>query len=199
MRKFFKDFKAFISKGNIIDLAVAVVIGSAFNKIVNTLVNSIIMPFIGWATGGKSVADWKYVITEANEELGIAENAIKYGEFFQAIIDFLIIGLTLFIMVKVFAYSKRKIEKTKEILSKQVQELTKKDKKKLKKAGINVDELQKESETKTVAEATESQKAEPLIELAKPSKEEELLTEIRDLLMQSVNKDSALNTVEKNK
>ena len=91
MRKLFKEFKQFISKGNIIDLAIAVVLGNAFNKIVNSLVNSVIMPFIGYLTGGASVADWKWIIKEADPVAGTAENAVAYGVFLQAIIDFFII------------------------------------------------------------------------------------------------------------
>ena len=85
---FFADFKKFISKGNILDLAVAVVIGTAFNKIVTSLVNDIIMPLISLCTGGVSVEDWKWVITPATETT--AEVALAYGTFIQAIIDFLI-------------------------------------------------------------------------------------------------------------
>ncbi|MBO4795371.1 MAG: large conductance mechanosensitive channel protein MscL, partial [Clostridia bacterium] len=89
---FWKDFKDFISKGNVIDLAVAVVIGAAFNKIVSSFVNDIIMPLISLAVGGKSVADWKWIITEqvvaADGTVTTAENALRYGAFIQNVIDF---------------------------------------------------------------------------------------------------------------
>ena len=106
---FFADFKKFISKGNILDLAVAVVIGTAFNKIVTSLVNDIIMPLISLCTGGVSVEDWKWVITPATETT--AEVALAYGTFIQAIIDFLIIALTIFIILRIIVNSQRGIQK----------------------------------------------------------------------------------------
>lgn len=120
---FFSDFKKFISKGNILDLAVAVVIGTAFNKIVTSLVNDIIMPLISLCTGGVSVEDWKWVITPATETT--AEVALAYGTFIQAIIDFLIIALTIFIILRIIVNSQRGIQK-----------LSRKMKKKLKKQGV---------------------------------------------------------------
>lgn len=100
------EFKEFIAKGNVLDLAVGVVIGAAFGKIVTALVDGIIMPFISMITGGVSVADWKYVITPAQmgadgKEIA-AEVAIKYGALFQTIIDFLIIGFVIFLVVKAY-------------------------------------------------------------------------------------------------
>ena len=117
---FFADFKKFISKGNILDLAVAVVIGTAFNKIVTSLVNNIIMPLISLCTGGVSVEDWKWVITPATETT--AEVALAYGTFIQAIIDFLIIALTIFIILRIIVNSQRGIQK----LSKKMKILLKK-------------------------------------------------------------------------
>ena len=94
MKKFFADFKKFISRGNVIDLAVGVVVGGAFGKITTSLVNDIIMPLISLLFGGKSVADWKWVIQEATYDdagtLLTAETALHYGSFIQTIIDFLI-------------------------------------------------------------------------------------------------------------
>ena len=104
MKKFFKEFKAFISKGNILDLAVAVIIGGAFGKIVTSLVNDLIMPLISLAVGGKSVADWKWVIKEATYDgdgiLKTAETAFMYGNFLQTLIDFIIIALCIFLIYK---------------------------------------------------------------------------------------------------
>lgn len=178
MKKIFIEFKQFISKGNIIDLAIAVVLGNAFNKIVNTLVNSVIMPFIGYLTGGASVSDWKWVIKPATETT--AENAILYGTFLQAIIDFLIIAICLFAAMKIVKFSRNKIEKTKTVLQKNIKELTKKDKKRLKKQGVDVDKLDGEGsveEAITKSEVVVAPKLDP-----EPTKEEKLLTEIRDLL-----------------
>ncbi len=182
MRKLFIEFKQFISKGNIIDLAIAVVLGSAFNKIVNTLVNSIVMPLIGLATGGASLADWKWVIRAADPENGITENAVLYGAFLQAIIDFLIIALCLFIAMKVVKFSKNKIEKTTIMLQKNIKELTKKEIKKLKKQGVDVEKLEKDGES-TVEQAIQKTEAvQAPAPVPQPTKEEKLLTEIRDLL-----------------
>ena len=180
MRKLFGEFKQFISKGNIIDLAIAVVLGNAFNKIVNTLVNSVIMPFIGYLTGGASVADWKWVIKEADEVAGTAENAVLCGAFIQAIIDFLIIAICLFLAMKIVKSSRKRLEKTRIVLQKNIEELTKKDKKRLKKQGVDVDKLEGEGSVKDIikkSEAVNAPKLDP-----EPSKEEKLLTEIRDLL-----------------
>ena len=94
MRKFVEEFKAFIAKGNVVDMAVAVIIGGAFSKIVTSLVNDIIMPVIGLIVGKMNVAEMKWVITPAVvDEAGVetaAEVALKYGNFLQTIIDFLI-------------------------------------------------------------------------------------------------------------
>lgn len=104
MKKFFQEFKAFIAKGNVVDMAVAVIIGGAFSKIVTALVNDIIMPLVSLVTGGVSVADWKWVITPAVVENGVevhAEAALRYGDFLQTILDFLIISLCIFAALKV--------------------------------------------------------------------------------------------------
>ena len=79
-------------------MAVGVIIGSAFTKIVNSLVNDVLMPALGVLTGGVNFADLKFVITPATEE--VAEVAIKYGAFVQNIIDFLLIAIVVFAMVK---------------------------------------------------------------------------------------------------
>ncbi|MBR5521484.1 MAG: large-conductance mechanosensitive channel protein MscL [Oscillospiraceae bacterium] len=93
-----QEFKAFISRGNVVDMAVGVIIGSAFTKIVNSLVNDVFMPVLGVITGGVNFAELKYVITPATEE--VAEVAIKYGSFIQNIVDFLLIAAVVFAMVK---------------------------------------------------------------------------------------------------
>lgn len=100
------EFKAFIARGNVIDLAVAVVIGAAFNKIVSALVDGIIMPVIATLTGGVSVDDWKIVVTPqqldaAGKEI-VAEVSIKYGMLLQAVIDFLLIAFVIFLLVKAY-------------------------------------------------------------------------------------------------
>lgn len=110
MKGFWKDFKAFISKGNIIDLAIAVIIGGAFGKIVTSLVNDVIMPLISLAIGGVSISDWKWVITPADPALGITESALNYGFFIQTVLDFLIIAFFIFLAIRLMQKSKQKLE-----------------------------------------------------------------------------------------
>jgi large conductance mechanosensitive channel len=101
-----KEFREFVARGNVIDLAVAVLIGAAFGKIVTALVDGIVMPVISLLTGGVSVKDWKVVITPAQvDAMGkevAAEVAIKYGLFFQSVIDFLLIALAIFLVLKAY-------------------------------------------------------------------------------------------------
>ncbi|MBQ3100218.1 MAG: large-conductance mechanosensitive channel protein MscL [Clostridia bacterium] len=109
-----KEFKEFISKGNVIDMAVGVIIGGAFGKIVTSLVNDIIMPFFSWVFGGSGIENLKYVYQLADEENGIAEGAINYGTFISTVVDFLLIALSIFIFVKIVAGVRKKFEKKKE-------------------------------------------------------------------------------------
>ncbi|RDU22528.1 large-conductance mechanosensitive channel protein MscL [Anaerosacchariphilus polymeriproducens] len=104
-----KEFKEFALKGNVIDLAVGVIIGGAFGKIVTSLVNDIIMPLLSILLGGLNFTNLKYVITPANGS--VAEVALKYGAFLQSMIDFFIIAFSIFIFVKVITSIKKpKIE-----------------------------------------------------------------------------------------
>ncbi len=140
MKKFLNEFKAFAMRGNVIDLAVGVVIGGAFGKITTSIVNDIIMPLVSMITGGVDFSEWKWVLKEAvlNAE-GVetaAEVSVKFGNTIAIILDFIIIAFAVFCMVK----------------------------------GIN--SLHKKKE-----EAPKAPPAPPA-----PTKEELLLTEIRDLL-----------------
>ena len=103
-----KEFKKFIMRGNVVDLAVGVIIGGAFGKIVTSLVNDLIMPVIGWILGGTDFSKYQYVITEAVGD--VPANVIKYGSFIQAIIHFLLIALVVFTIVKLINRSRRKKE-----------------------------------------------------------------------------------------
>lgn len=104
MKKFFNDFKAFAVKGNVIDMAIGVIIGGAFGKIVTSLVNDIIMPLIGKLTGGVSFTDLAYELTPAvvDEAGAVTTPAVllKYGQFIQNVVDFLIIAMCIFIALK---------------------------------------------------------------------------------------------------
>ncbi|KGE15526.1 MULTISPECIES: large-conductance mechanosensitive channel protein MscL [Sphingobacterium] len=130
---FFKEFKEFAMRGSVVDLAVGVVIGGAFGKIVTSLVNDIIMPPIGVVTGGVDFSNLKYVLTAANEQAGVEEVAINYGTFVNVVIQFIIVAFCIFLVIK----------------------------------GLN--SLKKKEEAAPAAPAA-------------PSKEEVLLTEIRDIL-----------------
>lgn len=102
-----QEFKAFILKGNIIDMAVGVIIGGAFSKIVTSLVNDILMPLLGAVTGGADFDTFKIVLSpavkDAAGEIIKAEAAVRYGLFLQNILDFLIIGACMFFMIKAAA------------------------------------------------------------------------------------------------
>ncbi|NLC43774.1 MAG: large-conductance mechanosensitive channel protein MscL [Clostridiales bacterium] len=102
-----EDFKKFALKGNVIDLAVGVVIGGAFGKIVTSLVNDVIMPLIGLLTGGINLTQAKWVIREAVGEAQ-PELALNYGQFIQNILDFFIIALSIFMVVRLFQKLKKK-------------------------------------------------------------------------------------------
>ncbi len=126
-----KEFKDFAMRSNVIDMAVGIIIGGAFGKIVSSLVNDVIMPPIGYLLGGVNFTDLKVTISEATAEK--AAVTLNYGNFVQVVIDFIIIAFVIFLMIK----------------------------------GMNSMKKKKE----------EAPAAPPA-----PSKEQELLTEIRDLL-----------------
>ena len=113
MKKFIEDFKAFALKGNVVDMAVGVVIGGAFGKIVTSLVNNIITPLIGMITGGVDLSDKAVVLKEAvlNEagEVVTPANLLSYGALIQDIIDFFIIALSIFLVIKLVSSVDKKV------------------------------------------------------------------------------------------
>lgn len=144
MKKFFHEFKEFISRGNVMDMAIGVIIASAFGKITTSLVNDVFMPFIGWLIGGIDLAKLNItlspaVVDEAGEVVKEAV-VIGIGTFLTTIIDFILVAFVVFLVVKAFNTAKKKLEKP-------------------------------------VEEPAPEPEKEP-----EPSKEELLLTEIRDLL-----------------
>ncbi len=158
MKKFFEDFKNFIAKGNVIDMATAVIIGGAFNKIITSLVNDIVMPAISILMGGLDVTEWKYVISPAVVVDGVetvAESAIRYGLFIQTVLDFLLVAFSIFVALKVILTFQNKFKETAEKL--------------------------KKKEAEEIIEAAEE--AAPEI-----SAEQQLLCEIRDLLKEQASK-----------
>jgi large conductance mechanosensitive channel len=97
---FSSEFKEFIARGSVVDLAVGVIIGGAFGKIVTSLVDQIIMPPIGLVTGGLDFAQLKYVLKAADPAAKQAEVAIQYGAFVNTVIQFLIVALVIFMMIR---------------------------------------------------------------------------------------------------
>jgi large conductance mechanosensitive channel len=130
VKKLLDDFKNFAIKGNVLDLAIGVIIGGAFGKIVTSLVNDIIMPILGLVLGGLNFSYLKLVVRKSSS--GDPGLTINYGQFIQSIIDFLIVSISIFIFIRL------------------------------------IEKFKKSSPEKEL--------------LAKTSREEELLTEIRDIL-----------------
>lgn len=114
MKKFFAEFKKFITKGNVMDLAVAFILGAAFKAIISSLVNDIFMPVISLIVGDVGFDNYKYVITAADETAGIAENAIYWGRFIQNVIDFILVAFVVFLLVRTINRIKDTFEKKKE-------------------------------------------------------------------------------------
>ncbi len=117
-KSIFAEFKEFISKGNVIDMAVGVIIGGAFTKIVNSLVSDLIMPALGLLTGDIDFADLKVVLSPAELDVdGVTvlkeELAIRYGVFLDALLNFLLIAVAVFVMVKLINTAREKAEKLK--------------------------------------------------------------------------------------
>lgn len=110
---FFSDFKKFITKGDVLDLAVAVVIATAFNAIVNGLVKYIITPIMTFFTSGVSINEWEYVLRdEVLDEGGavvVEKISVQYGVWLQSILDFLIIAFSIFVAVRIIRKMQRKI------------------------------------------------------------------------------------------
>ncbi len=135
---FINEFKAFAMRGNVVDMAVGIIIGGAFGKIITSLVNDVIMPPIGVMVGGVDFAELKLQLKEASVDVAgnaVAAVTINYGQFIQTTIDFLIVAFAIFMVVKLMNALKKK-------------------------------------------------EAEKLVAPPSPSKEEALLTEIRDILKQ---------------
>lgn len=126
---FWSDFKAFITKGNVLDMAVAVVVSTAFNAIVNGLVKNIITPCITYLTSGVSINEWEWVLREevlnAEGVVEISKISVQYGLWLQAIVDFLIIAFSVFVVVRVIKSTERKMN-AKELAKKAEEEAKKK-------------------------------------------------------------------------
>ena len=196
MKKFFKEFKEFISKGNVFDMAVGLIIATAFNKIVSSMVNDILMPLITWATGAASLADlsiplrWEMVVGVKVVTLSWA-----YGNFLQTVIDFFIIAMSVFLMVKVVNASRKKLKEMEDVIVEQSRKEVRAERKALKikakqenrpfKEVLKEHEEQKAKEQAELKAKLEAEKVEKEAEEKRnnPS-EQDLLKEIRDLLQQ---------------
>jgi large conductance mechanosensitive channel len=106
---FFKDFKSFLLKGDIVNLATAVIVGGAFGKIVSSLVKDVLMPPIGYLTGGVNFSDLTFVLKDAvkNGDKMMPAVTINYGSFLQTVFDFIIIGFCIFMVLKAYEKSKK--------------------------------------------------------------------------------------------
>ena len=110
---FWTDFKKFVTRGNVLDMAVAVVVANAFNAIVTGLVKNVITPCVTYLTSGVSINEWEYVIREevldAEEVVEISKISVQYGLWLQAILDFFIIALSIFVAVRIIRKTERKL------------------------------------------------------------------------------------------
>ena len=115
MGKFLTEFKEFAMKGNVVDMAVGVIIGGAFGKIVSSLVNDVVMPLVGLATGGLDFKEHKLILKDAvmnGEEIVTPEVAMTWGVFVQNIVDFLIVAFCIFVAIRFMNRFKKKVEET---------------------------------------------------------------------------------------
>lgn len=116
MKKFFKEFKEFISRGNVMDMAIGVIVATAFGKITTSLVNDVFMPFIGWLIGDFDLAKLNIVLTpavidEATGEVLTEAVTMAIGTFLTAIIDFVLVAFVVFLVVKAINTAKKRMEK----------------------------------------------------------------------------------------
>lgn len=196
MKKFFKEFKEFISKGNVFDMAVGLIIATAFNKIVSSMVNDILMPLITWATGAASLADLSIPLRwEIVDGVKVVTLRWAYGNFLQTVIDFFIIAMSVFLMVKVVNASRKKLKEMEDVIVAQSRKEARAERKALKikakqenrpfKEVLKEYEEQKAKEQAELKAKLEAEKAEKEAEEKRnnPS-EQDLLKEIRDLLKQ---------------
>ena len=192
MKKFFEDFKKFIKRGNILDMAVGVIIGSAFSAIVTAFTNKIIMPFVNYILslcgGDKGLTSAYTFLKTVTDETGAIDLTksiyIDWGAFITAILNFLIIAFTLFMIVKIAMKSREILDKTQSSINKN--KLTKAEKKELKKLGISKMDRKAVSEFKAqkAKEAEEKKKADEEAAKAKAAAERLANPTTEDLLKQ---------------
>lgn len=160
MKKFFADFKKFITRGNILDMAIGVIVGGAFSKIVTALTNKIIMPLINYllSLGGTGLSSAYTFLRKAYDATGKIDLAnsiyIDWGAFITAVIDFLLIAFTLFCIIKIAMKSSELLRSTTKKIVKSAP--TKEEKRELKAAGVN---LKNHEEMKTALNELRERKA----------------------------------------
>lgn len=211
MKKFFEDFKKFITRGNVIDMAVGVIVGAAFTAIVTSLTNNIIRPFINWIlsiiTGGGGLSEVftflkKVEVVDAvtGEKVVDLANSIyiDWGALITAIIDFFIIAFVIFTVVRIINKSKEFMEKTVADLDKAYPD--RKERKILKERGVNLKDRKavKEGLLQLIKEA-EEEKAKAEANKPKQEKTEDILKDIRTLLQNQSQIKTEENTVKENK
>lgn len=171
MKKYFQEFREFAVKGNVVDLAVAVIIGAAFGKIVSSLVADIVMPLVGFIAGGLDFTVWKIILRSAiigpEGEILKPELVLSTGNFIQNIFDFLVIALSVFLMVKFLNRVKNRLAH--EFVAKKEAE---------KDLGVNEAGVEAGPGKDTQDFKKEEQEESPVL----LTKDQELLVEIRDLL-----------------
>ena len=125
MKKFFGEFKSFITKGNIIDIAVAFILGVSFKAIISSLVNDVFMPVLSLVFGSEGFTNYKHIITPAITDAdGVVvqvENAIYWGKFVQAGFDFVLVGFILFLIVRAINKATAKAEEKKNALNAEIE------------------------------------------------------------------------------
>ncbi len=187
LKQLFADFKKFITKGNVVDMAVGVILGSAFTAIVNSVTKDIIMPLVNWAvksaTGNQDLSEIRTILYRAVDETGALDVAnsiiINWGTLINAVLNFFLIAIVLFSILK-FAMGFKQVR---EGITARTQKKIEKLAKKLAKKGMTEEEAQKQAEAALAAQAPKEPPAPP-----KPTTEE-LLAEIRDLLAANAKKD----------
>ena len=184
MKKFFKEFKQFISKGNVLDMAVGVIIGGAFSAIVTALTNNILMPCINWILGGEDGLQGAYTFltkkyVEGTTEIDLASSIyIDWGAFITAIINFLLIAIVLFCIVKAINGLNAGVKKGKERFA----PLSKDEVKALRKEGKSFSEIEVIAKEKAAADAEAARIAAEEAAANAPKTEQQLLSEIVELL-----------------
>ena len=194
MKNFFAEFKKFITRGNVVDMAIGVAVAGAFTKIVNAFTNGFVSPIVGLITGGANLTDQKWILREAEmqiledgtEKVVSPEVAFLWGNFVQMIIDFLIIAFVLFVVMKTFNKISSKAKEINEDIKDNIKSAKVKEAEEAAAKAEAEKKAAEEAAAKAAAEKSEAEKQAQLAacqaQIACTENTEKLLTEIRDLL-----------------